>query len=404
MSIINQMLKDIDQRDRDQLKRGRRAAHYADEVRQPRPMLWASLGGLLAVIVVVGVYYSWQLLQADNSTGPGPRQIEQLPQLPVTAVVTDEAGTDPGSADSERTNAATSANQAEERARPRSEGGRSPSRPQVLERGEALPTELASANTVDEHTSAEAAPEPESATGTSDEDDSGDQNSGSASNNERVAEPGADTQDTQTVPQPISQMSIERSEMSPEGRAERMFDQAMEALQQNNHRQAEQRLHEVLLVDPEHSEARQQLAAHYYGRGFLSDAMEVLEAGLVINEKDYDLLLLQARIYESVDEPRRALEAIRDVPYELPELVDLLILKGSLALDLEEYPLAANTYQALTGWRSHQGRWWLGLAMAREELAEYERAEHAYQRALSDGRLPTEVRDFILDRLEALTY
>jgi len=218
--------------------------------------------------------------------------------------------------------------------------------------------------------------------------------------------PQQQTQSAETTPQrePANEFSIQRSAPTSTSQSQRLFEQALSDLDAGNARRASQALQQVLILDPEHVEAREELAAYYFGRGFISDAMEVLEGGLALVPQANSLRLLQARILERIDQPEQALQAVQQADVRLPEDADLLILKGALATELEFYSQAADAYQQLIAWRPDQGRWWIGLAIARESMDDSDGALQAYRRALQDGGLNHSTREFVHDRMEALSF
>nr|WP_228517700.1 tetratricopeptide repeat protein [Aliidiomarina indica] len=181
----------------------------------------------------------------------------------------------------------------------------------------------------------------------------------------------------------------------------------MDALSAGDHRNAVQRFREALLVHPDHVASMEQLAALQFSRGFVGEALQLLRDGLQRNPDASDLLLLKARIYERIDEPRAALDLLRGHAFRLPQDADLLILQGATATELEEFSLAIRTYRQLVSWRSDQGNWWLALGYALERSGDplnTQEAAEAYRRALQDRTLSESARTFALNRREALGY
>lgn len=202
--------------------------------------------------------------------------------------------------------------------------------------------------------------------------------------------------------QPAGQMRIERTQVSAQQLAEQRFQQAMQALQQGDAQAGAKGLQEALVLMPSYHEAREQLAVYYFSQGFLSDALNVLEQGLEQFPQTARLMLLQARMLERAEQKDMALRLLERVENRLPEHADLLILRGALAQELGQFELARSTYQVLTAWRPSEGRWWLGLAMAEEELAQLSAAAEAYRNALTDPSLSVATRNFIHQQIEGV--
>ncbi|MCC5855984.1 MAG: tetratricopeptide repeat protein [Idiomarina sp.] len=360
MSLINKMLKDIDQRDRERAENARTTSVYTAG-RKPLPA-WLLLltGALSAVLIVYIVLLIVSAATATDSTAS--RAQEPAPRLAIQHHLDDLVELDSADENAPVTPAPELAADSPQQSvapvlRPVAEPA-----PAV----EPMPQETQPATEQSPQQRTQQSPELE------------------------------------PVAEAAGEMRVERSQTTPRQLAERRYRQGMADLEAGRHRQGAQQLHEALVLHPEMHDARQELAVYYFSRGFLSDAMRVLEDGLQQFPGQPELLLVQARILERAEQSQAALELLRDIPVRLPQHVDLLILRGALATELEDYELAVITYEALTHWRGDQGRWWLGLAMAREALDDYAGAISAYRRALDDPSLGDSSRSFIYQRKEDL--
>lgn len=359
MSLINKMLKDIDQREGEQQQLGRSPSHYESGKRALPAWVFMLTGIICTVVVLLVLLFFWRsgrivstpATQQVNSQTANSTQAYQHAQQPLAEVQAPPAAVPMATAlvssepDAEQSPAEVSTQQPQPITKP--EPQQQPMQPQVV-----LTTKT---------------------------------------------EP-----DTQHEPAQVGEMSMQRSQTSPRVLAERRLQQAMNDLQAGRTRQGAQRLQEALLLAPDYHEVRQQLAVYYFSYGFLTDALAVLEQGLDEYPGEPSLLLVQARILERAGEPNMALQVLRLVPNELPVNADLLVLRGALASELEEHQLASTTYETLTAWRPHEGRWWLGLALAREQLQLPEQALQAFLRALNDPSLTASTREFIHQRVEEL--
>jgi len=387
MSIINQVLKDIDNRSKEAAKGNRRRAAYTGRPRRMRIWMWIALGVLCAAVVVVGLYFVGQHQQAATPLSAEEDMVVQFtpPQLPATP------------------------SRRQQRAEVRVIDA--PSQPVTgqSEETEAKEQEIFSADSIAANAGSQQLTADEVArTGVTQLSDEADRAASDSTEEqpaqEQAAQQQLETADTTPQRKPANEFSIQRSAPTSTSQSQRLFEQALSDLDAGNSRRASQSLQQVLILDPEHVEAREELAAYYFGRGFISDAMEVLEGGLALVPQANSLRLLQARILERIDQPEQALQAVQQADIRLPEDADLLILKGALATELEFYSQAADAYQQLVAWRPDQGRWWIGLAISRENLDDKEGALQAYRRALQDGGLNHSTREFVHDRMEALSF
>ena len=199
------------------------------------------------------------------------------------------------------------------------------------------------------------------------------------------------------------EMQVQRVERSASELAEQRLEQAVNALESGQGRRAETLLQEALVLQPDYIEARQQLAAYYYGRGFTGEALRVLREGLAHTPSNSRLLTLSARIYEETGRADEALNMLNRVSAQLPEQNDILVLRAALANELGQYRSAAEDYRELLGVSPNQGIWWLGLALAEEGSGDYGAARMAYQRAAEDAALDRASRDYARSRQEALS-
>lgn len=329
MSLINQVLKDIDKREKSQQPPGRSASRY-ESAKRPLPawvfMVLGILGTVLALLLLLALWRSFSVPSVAESaavevTKPVEPAEEKEPAVdePVIAAV-----------------------------------------PQAVIEPPRPPT-----------------PEPKP---------------------EVKIEPKAQAE----AAAPTGQMTMQPSRTSPRQLAERRFQQAMADLQAGRTQQGAQRLQEALLIAPDYHEVRQQLAVYYFSYGFLTDALAVLEQGLDEFPGEPSLILIQARILERAGEQGMALQALSGVANDLPLNADLLVLRGALASELGDYMTASASYASLTSWRPREGRWWLGLAIAKEELKLHEEALQAYRRALDDPSVTGSTREFIHQRVEEL--
>lgn len=217
-----------------------------------------------------------------------------------------------------------------------------------------------------------------------------------------VEQPTETTNNQQQGEQSRGDMRVERVERSASELAAQRLDQAINAMESGQGRKAETLLEEALVLQPDFIDARQQLAAYYYGRGFSGEALRILRDGLAHTPSNIRLLTLSARIYEETGRADDALRMLNRVPTLLPEHNDIVVLRAALANELGQYPSAAEDYRELLTINPNQGIWWLGLALAEEGQGDLAAARLAYQRAAEDTRLDKASRDFARSREEAL--
>lgn len=355
MSLINQVLKDIDSREQQELAAQRTVPNLSHGQKAKPAWLFFLLGTLGSVCVLLALLFGWRMLTMDER----PVAIQEPVEL-----------AQPEATDTPQEQVLVAAEKQPQ-----------PPQAEPIHASQMYPVAQAAAEP--------AAPAEQEITIEETE--------------EPVGEERAPVQTAEQPPKaPAGHMQIERTQVSAQQLAEQRFQQAMQALQQGDRQAGAKDLQEALVLAPSYHEAREQLAVYYFSQGFLSDALNVLEQGLEQFPQTPRLMLLQARMLERAEQKDMALRLLERVDNRLPEYADLLILRGALAHELEQFELARSTYQVLTTWRASEGRWWLGLAMAEEELAHPSAAIEAYRNALTDPSLSVATRTFIHQRIEEL--
>jgi len=195
-------------------------------------------------------------------------------------------------------------------------------------------------------------------------------------------------------------LSIESIALSPEQLAQTDYDKAMKALAEGDTRKASNYLKSALDYQPDWTEARQRLSALYYGRGDVRRAMLTLQQGLAKQPNQQDLRLTMAKLLTQESQPEVALEVLSEMPSQPAS--EFLALRGALAQQLNDQPLALSSYQKLVDAEPFDGRWWLGLGIALDRSQENAKAVAAYTQALKLGQVSGQSQQFIRQRLAAL--
>lgn len=199
-----------------------------------------------------------------------------------------------------------------------------------------------------------------------------------------------------------SQLSIEQVKLSPEQLARKAIARAERAMVQNDFNQAVNGYSEALRHTPLDEVVRQQLAALYYGKGELRKAFDLLQRGMQLNQEGETLRIALARMLLKEDQNQAALTPLAYLPAN--PSIEYLSLRAAVAQRNRVDDIALQSYQLLTEQEPSNGRWWLGLAITQERLAQWSEAKYAYQQALKNIGLSSQSHQFIRERLQALTH
>jgi MSHA biogenesis protein MshN len=195
-------------------------------------------------------------------------------------------------------------------------------------------------------------------------------------------------------------LSISRKQLTATELTQQKIDQAEQALAENKLSKAEKLFEDVLLMTPEHKTARKQLAALWFGRQSYQPAINVLSQGVQLYPDDSEFRLMKARIYLNQGQTVAAVNTLKDLPYV--ENVEYQALLASHAQQISQFDVATTAYNLLTSIEPNAGRWWLGLAVAYDSNSEFDQAIKAYGQAIDKSDLSENARQFARQRVQEL--
>ena len=209
-----------------------------------------------------------------------------------------------------------------------------------------------------------------------------------------IDEPVAVTRAVQTPAQPIKTLSARQH-------AEHEFAAAQKAMDRQNKLRAEQLFNSALDYQPQHMDARIQLAAIYLERNNNEAAERVLEDGLALDPTHIQLTRLYAQLLATRGEFEMALQVLAAVTDAQTHDAESLALRAAVYARLNNHHDAASSYRLALKLDPGQANWWMGLGLALEHQQLYSSAADAYQMA---SRLPLadNVKTFVHQRLQQL--
>lgn len=393
MSLINQMLRDLESRQsgsakgRDALSGLRSAAAVTAERPGPR-RLWLTLGVLAATGLAAGLStMQWPLPPAppeQASIASEPPLIQTKPDSTVAEPVTHVAqamppvATPTEAASSSRPlvgaeHQATSGESMASATPPAPEPARSAiPDSQPVTTAAAPPTEMP-----------QAAPAPAIA-----------QNQPPSTAPLRSPAP-------ETEP-PRAATRVRSEPTSPARASQQLYQQGLVALERNERRTAETRFHEALDRSPTLSPARVELARLLIAERRSDEAARLLDDGLELTPDHSGLTQLRARLLIDGSDLDSAVALLRTAPPVLDDMPEHHALLAAVEQRRGRDDLAVGIYRQLVALRPGSGQWQMGLAISLERLGEHVPAAGAYARALDDPRLTAALRDYAQQRLIAL--
>ncbi len=376
MSVINKMLKDLEQREQ---KQGADFdSNNASAVYQPkeRNNLALILGLMFVVILLLAGAVSWLLFKNTE-------------QAPVEQVVVEkEVETEPAIAIAQK----------EEATKPE---------PTVIKRSPVyVPADTAQSTTSAQvvATKDEQKLEPQA-------------NRNEDSNNETAIDTfeqpklNADTNtvleqkaNNLNVNEPVDnvQFTIEKtpSNLTREQRIEKLMAKANSSFDKGYITDAITQLEEVLNSADDHVEARNLLAVAWYGRGELQQAVSILNNGLNRYPNVEMWRLTAAKIFFKENELPGAFSYLEaDLANASSEYYSM---KGTLARQLKRFDKAETAYASLTKLEPNKGSWWLGHAIALDSQNKSELAVNSYKQAITRAGISPTSMKFAQQRIQSL--
>lgn len=166
---------------------------------------------------------------------------------------------------------------------------------------------------------------------------------------------------------------IQVTRLTTRERAEEWFAQGKESFKFGLIDDAIRDLDKALTLMPMHIDARSLLAAAYYGRGQLAQADAILRHGLSLNPDVMRWRILLAKILVE----RQSYESVLSIlspSYDAHANIDYWILKGTAAQQLNENSIALSSFRKLTQLQPDQAKWWLALASSSDAAGEQSNA------------------------------
>lgn len=181
------------------------------------------------------------------------------------------------------------------------------------------------------------------------------------------------------------------------------FQRAVKMLGRGKQQAAQLALEEALSIAPTHLRARETLAALLLNEGRVSEAASSLRDGLQLMAGATPLAKLYARILVDQGDVTMAVGVLERALPAVSADPEYHALLAALYRQEKKYAQAARTYQQILLQRPGVASWWMGLALSEDAMGKNAKALVSFQRAQRAGGLGAEVMKYVRTRIAALT-
>jgi len=204
---------------------------------------------------------------------------------------------------------------------------------------------------------------------------------------------------------PVVQLKKKHRPLNSKQLAEIAYQKGYKFLQQGRMREGKEYLREALALYIPHIKAREMLAGIYIKSGHLISAAELLNEGVKV-APEYPLFAkLYARVLLEQNNPALAVQILErgSAAAQINAEPDYYALLAATYQRVNKHDKAVDIYLQLVKIRPSAGVWWLGLGISLEKSGKNKEALEAYQRAQKTGSLKTGLAKFANNRVAALS-
>ncbi len=199
-----------------------------------------------------------------------------------------------------------------------------------------------------------------------------------------------------------NQAKVQLHHVSPEELVTTELKRAESHLQMGQQGKAEASYQTALRVRPGLLEGRIALAQLYLQQRRWQPAWQQAEAGLKFHPNSLTLKRIKAHALYQQGEVNAAWQTLQQVGEQQYLDDDFLMLKAGLASQLHFYEAAYIIYVKLTERSPMEGRWWFGRALNADYMKRPEEALSCYQRALSRGDVGLATQKYAEQRVQQI--
>ena len=190
--------------------------------------------------------------------------------------------------------------------------------------------------------------------------------------------------------------------LTPEQRAQHLYSKAQRALSSNRHKEGERLLRQALDENSRHIGARSQLATLLISRQQRDKAEHLLAEGLVTDPQQFALARPYAQLLAEKGEHISALATLDVAIAQRRADAETLALRAAILYKLDRHTESAAEYRKALQFHPQRALWLTGLAVALEQDGQSTQALEAFQRA-ANLTLDKPVENYVKQRIHILS-
>ena len=213
------------------------------------------------------------------------------------------------------------------------------------------------------------------------------------------AEPVAAPVDSRVPAQPITKQVQEPTRAQ---RAENEFRKATVALQHGRRADAENGFEQALILDAGHAAARQALIALLLEGKNVDEAVRLAREGLEQDARQTGFAMILARLQVEKGELKPAIDTLQRSRQHATERADYIAFLAALLQRAERHAEAIEQYAQALQRTPQNGVWWMGLGISLQAEQRRGEAMEAFARAKASQSLSPDLVAFVETRLAQL--
>ncbi len=200
-------------------------------------------------------------------------------------------------------------------------------------------------------------------------------------------------------PSPRVEISKQVRELTPRQRADAEYARGVAALHQGRSGDARAAFEATLAILPTHHAARQALVGTMLDVRQFVEAAKVLQEGLNLAPSQYGFAMALARLQIEQGELDAAVQTLGRSADHAGGSAEYAAFYAGLLQRQQKHVEAVEMFERALRQRGNSGVWLLGLGLSLDALGRGPEAQEAYRRAKSTGNLPGDLAAFVDQRL-----